>query len=76
MITTTLVDRYFAVLRTVGVDDFEHPELEAVRRQMNDEDLRAVEARLVAEGEAALKEADQLEKFSQRKFGVNDNSSS
>ena len=26
---TTLVDRYFAVLQRVGVDDFEHPELEA-----------------------------------------------
>jgi hypothetical protein len=73
---TNLVDRYFAVLRTVGVDDFGHPDLEAVRRQMSDEDLHAVEARLVAEGEVAIKEADALEKLGQRKFGVNDNSSS
>jgi hypothetical protein len=73
---TILVDRYFAALEKIGVDDFWHPELEALRQQMSDEDLRAVEARLVAEGEAALKEADQLEKFGQRKFGVNDNSSS
>jgi hypothetical protein len=71
---TILVDRYFAVLEKIGVDDFGHPDLEALRRQMNDEEIRAVEARLVAEGEAALKEADQLERFGQRKFGANDNS--
>jgi hypothetical protein len=33
-------------------------------------------ARLVEEGEAMMKEADALEKFGQRKFGANDNSSS
>jgi hypothetical protein len=71
-----IVDRYFAVLQRVGVDDFEHPDLEAIRRQMSDEELRAVEARLVAEGEAAIKEANALEKFGQRKFGANDNSAS
>jgi hypothetical protein len=73
---TRLVDRYFTLLRRVGVDDFEHPDLEALRRQMSDEDLRVLHARLVEAGEAAMKEADALEKFGQRKFGVNDNSSS
>ena len=43
---------------------------------MSDEDLRVVHARLVEEGEATMREADALEKFGQRKFGVNDNSSS
>jgi hypothetical protein len=71
---TRLVDRYFTLLRRVGVDDFEHPDLEAIRRQMNDEELRALQARLVEEGEAAIKEANALEKFGQRKFGANDNS--
>lgn len=47
-----------------------------LRRQMSDEDLRVVHARLVEEGEATMREADALEKFGQRKFGVNDNSSS
>jgi hypothetical protein len=73
---TSLVDRYFILLQKVGVDDFEHPELEGLRRQMSDEELGALQARLVAEGEASTKEADALEKFGQRKFGVNDNSSS
>jgi hypothetical protein len=73
---TNLVDRYFAVLEKIGVDDFGHPDLEALRRQMSDEEIGALQTRLVEEGEAALKEADQLEKFGQRKFGVNDNSSS
>jgi hypothetical protein len=71
---TTLVARYFAVLEKIGIDNFGHPDLEAIRLQMTDEELRAVEARLVAKGEAALKEADQLEKFGQHKFGANDNS--
>jgi hypothetical protein len=73
---TNLVDRYFTVLQRVGIDDFEHPDLEALRRQMSNEELGALQARLVAEGEATLKEADQLEKFGQHKFGANDNSSS
>jgi hypothetical protein len=73
---TNLVDQYFATLQRVGVDDFGHPDLEALRRQMSNEELGALQARLVAEGETALGEADQLEKFGQRKFGVNDNSSS
>jgi hypothetical protein len=73
---TTLVDRYYATLQRVGVVDFEHPDLEALRRQMSDKELGALHARLVAEGEATMREADALEKFGQRKFGVNDNSSS
>jgi hypothetical protein len=73
---TTLVDRYFAVLEKIGVDDFDHPDLEAIRRQMSDEDLRALHTRLVEEGEATMREADALEEFGQRKFGANDNSSS
>ena len=56
---TTLVDRYFAVLEKIGVDDFDHPDLEALRRQMS---------------EATMREADALEEFGQRKFGINDNS--
>ena len=43
---------------------------------MSDDERGVVIARLQEEGEAALKEADQLKKFGQRKFGVNDNSSS
>jgi hypothetical protein len=31
---TNLVDEYFAVLEKVGVDDFWHPELEALRQRM------------------------------------------
>ena len=73
---TTLVDRYFAVLEKIGVDDFGHPDLEAIRRQMTDEQLGALHARLVEEGEAMMKEADAREKFGQRKFGANDLSSS
>jgi hypothetical protein len=73
---TSLVDRYFTILEKVGVDDFGHPDLEALRLQMSDEELGALQARLVAEGEAAPGEADALEKFGQRKFGVNDNSPS
>jgi hypothetical protein len=63
---TNLADRYYATLKRVGVDDFEHPDLEALRRQMTDAELGALQARLVAEGEAALGEADALEKFGQR----------
>jgi hypothetical protein len=31
---TNLVDEYFAVLEKVGVDDFWHPELEALRQRI------------------------------------------
>ena len=72
---TNLVDQYFTVLQRVGVNDFDHPELEGLRRQMSDEERSLVIARLEEEGHAALAEADQLEKFGQRKFGANDNSS-
>jgi hypothetical protein len=71
---TNLVDQYFTVLRRVGVDDFWHPDLEAIRQQMNDEERGMVRARLVEEAEAAKEEADELEEFIQRKFGANDNS--
>jgi hypothetical protein len=69
----TIVDRYFTTLQRVGFDNFWHPSLESLRRQMDDHDLRAVEARLIAESETVLKEADQLAKFGQRKFHANDN---
>ena len=72
---TNLVDQYFTVLQRVGVNDFDHPELEGLRRQMSDEERSLVIARLEEEGQAALAEADALEKFGQRKFGANDNPS-
>ena len=40
---------------------------------MSDEERHTLIARVREEGEAALAEADQLKKFGQRKFGVNDN---
>ena len=43
---------------------------------MSNEERSMVIARLQEEGEAALKEAEALEKFGQHKFVVNDNSSS
>jgi hypothetical protein len=71
---TNLVDRYYAVLERVGFDDFDHPDLEAIRQQMSDEERRTLSARLIEEGEANLAEAKALKKFGERKFGANDNS--
>jgi hypothetical protein len=67
---TNLVDQYFAVLKKIGIDDFDHPQLEALRRQMSDADLQMVHTRLVEEDEALEEEADALEKFGQRRFGA------
>lgn len=64
---TNLVDQYFAVLAIVGDDDFDHPELEALRRRMTEEERQAVVARLQEEGEATLAEAKALEEFGRRK---------
>jgi hypothetical protein len=41
---------------------------------MTDEERDAVVAPLREEAEAAIREPEALEKFGQRKFGVNDNS--
>ena len=81
-VTTGLIGRYFAVLETVGDDDFDHPKLEAIRRLMSEQERNAVIARLQAEDEAAAKELEALMGFGRSKgwsrppSDANDNPSS
>ena len=57
-----LVDRYFAILDKVGADDIWRPELKALRQQMSAAEKKLVRAPLRQEREAAMEEADGLEK--------------
>ena len=63
-----LIDEYFTVLEEDGLE-FNNPRLEAVRLRMSRQELDALEARLRAEGEAELKEADELERFERAEWG-------
>jgi hypothetical protein len=63
-----LIDEYFAVLEEDGLE-FDNPRLEAIQLRMSGQELDALMARLRAEGEAQLKEADELERFGRAKWG-------
>jgi hypothetical protein len=65
----SLINQYLAVIERVGVDDFDHPELDAIRRQMTQREIFITAEMLKEDAEESAMEAEALLQLGRREFG-------